>query len=87
MWRQVKPMPPNRAQFDLAFGRHSAFMEVRKPLSEKAMSTQQSLRVQVTDTNQRPRGVMTIEADFDHVGPYRVQHDGHTNGSDRKSVV
>ena len=42
------------------------------------MSTQQSLRVQVTDTNQRPRGVMTIEADFDHAGPYRVQHDGHT---------
>ncbi|MBP6296840.1 MAG: hypothetical protein KA203_08080 [Aquabacterium sp.] len=42
------------------------------------MSTHQTLRVQVTDTNQRPRGVMTIEADFDHAGPYRVQHDGHT---------
>ena len=76
MLRQGKPMPPNRARFDLASGRHSAFMEVRKPLSEKAMSTHQTLRVQVTDTNQRPRGVMTIEADFDHLGPYRVQHDG-----------
>ncbi|MEZ5706731.1 MAG: hypothetical protein R3E56_16635 [Burkholderiaceae bacterium] len=21
---------------------------------------------------------MTIEAEFDHLGPYRVQHDGHT---------
>jgi hypothetical protein len=56
-------------------------MEVRKPLSEKAMSTHQTLRVQVTDTNQRPRGVMTIEADFDHLGPYRVQHDGQPTGS------
>ena len=53
-------MTLNRARFDLASGRHSAFMEVRKPLSEKAMSTHQTLRVQVTDTNQRPRGVMTI---------------------------
>ena len=78
MLRQGKPMTLIRARFDLASGRQSAFMEVRKPLSEKAMSTQQSLRVQVTDTNQRPRGVMTIEADFDHVGPYRLQHDGHT---------
>ena len=58
-------MTLNRGRFDLASGRHSAFMEVRKPLSEKAMSTHQTLRVQVTDTNQRPRGVMTIEADFD----------------------
>ena len=32
------------------------------------MSTQ-TLRVQVTDTNQRPRGVMTIEAQFDSLGP------------------
>ena len=67
-----------RARFDLASGRHSAFMEVRKPLSEKAMSTHQTLRVQVTNTNQRPRGVMSIEADFDHLGPYRVLHDGRT---------
>ena len=40
-------------------------------------SSPQTLRVQVTDTNQRPRGVMTIVADFDHLGPYRVEHDGH----------
>ena len=46
MWRQGKPTPTNRARFDLASGRHSAFMEVRKPLSEKAMSTHQTLRVQ-----------------------------------------
>lgn len=42
------------------------------------MSTQQILRVQVTDTNQRPCGVMTVQTDFDHVGPYRVLHDGRT---------
>lgn len=42
------------------------------------MSTHQTLRVPVTDTNHRPRGVMTIQADFDHIGPYRVVHDGHT---------
>ena len=39
------------------------------------MSTHQTLRVQVPDTTQRPRGVMTIEVDFDHAGPYRVQND------------
>lgn len=33
------------------------------------MSTHQTLRVQITDTNQRPRGVMSIKADFDHLGP------------------
>ena len=42
------------------------------------MSTHQTLRVQVTDTNFRFFCFMTIEADFDHAGPYRVQHDGHT---------
>jgi hypothetical protein len=42
------------------------------------MSTHQTLRGQVTDTSQRPRGMMTIEADFDLVGPYRVLHDGST---------
>jgi len=78
MLRQGKPMTLIRARFDLASARHSAFMEVRKPLLEKAMSTYQTLRVQVTDTNQRPRGVMTIQADFDRLGPSRVQHDGHT---------
>lgn len=62
----------------MAFGRHSAFMEVHKPLLERAISTHQTLRVQVTGTNQRSRGVMTIEADFDHLGPYRVHHDGRT---------
>lgn len=36
--------------------------------------TQQTLRAQVTDTNNRPRGVKTIEVEFDHVGPYRVTH-------------
>ena len=41
-------------------------------------STTQTLRVQVTDTNQRPRGVMTIVADFDHLGPCRVEHEGRT---------
>ena len=40
-------------------------------------SATQTLRVQVTDTNQRTRDVMTIVADFDHLGPYRVEHDGH----------
>ena len=44
------------------------------------MSTHQTLRVQVTDTNQRPRGVMTIAAEFDDVGPCRVRHDGRTYG-------
>jgi hypothetical protein len=42
------------------------------------MSTHQTLRAQVTDTNHCPRGVMAIEADFDHLGPYRVQHGGST---------
>ena len=42
-----------------------------------SLSTQ-TLRVQVTDTNHRPRGVMTIVADFDHLGPCRVEHDGRT---------
>lgn len=78
-------MTLNRARFDLASGRYSAFMEVRKPLLEKATSTHQTLRVQVTDTNQRPRGVMTIEADFDHLGPCRVLHDGHTDWFTGKS--
>ena len=41
-------------------------------------SSTQTLRVQVTDTNHRPRGVMTIVADFDHLGPCRVEHDGRT---------
>ncbi|MDI1245192.1 MAG: hypothetical protein PSV24_07305 [Rhodoferax sp.] len=48
------------------------------------MSTQ-TLRVQVTDTNQRPRGVMAIEAQFDHLGPYLVQHDGRTYSFTGKS--
>lgn len=41
------------------------------------MSTQ-TLHVQVTDTNQRPRGVMIIEVQFDYLGPCVVQHDGRT---------
>ena len=48
------------------------------------MSTQ-TLRVQVTDTNQRPRGVMTIEAQSDSLGPYLVQHDGRTYSFTGKS--
>ena len=40
------------------------------------MSTHPTLRVQFPDTNQRPRGVMTIEVDFYHAGRYRVQHYG-----------
>lgn len=51
------------------------------------MSTHQTLRVQVTDTNQRPRGVMTIEADFDHVGSYRVLHGGSTYWFTGKSGI
>ncbi len=42
------------------------------------MSTHQTLRAQVADTNQRPRGEMSMEIDFDHAGPYRVQHKGNT---------
>ncbi len=42
------------------------------------MSAHQTLRVQVTNINQRPRGVMTIKVDSDHIGPYRVLHDGST---------
>lgn len=42
------------------------------------MSSHQTLRAQVTDTNQRPCGVMFIEVDFDHAGPCRVQHKGNT---------
>lgn len=48
------------------------------------MSTQ-TLRVQVIDTNQRQRGVMTIKAQFDSLGPYLVQHDGSTYSFTGKS--
>lgn len=48
------------------------------------MSTQ-TLRVQVLDANQRPRGEMTIDAHFDSLGPYLVQHDGRTYSFTGKS--
>ena len=51
-------------------------MEVRKPLSEKATSTHQTLRVQVTDTNHRPRGAMPIGVEFHQDVPLTVLHDG-----------
>ena len=37
-----------------------------------------TINVQVTDTNHRTRGEMTIKVDFDQVGPLMVEHDGKT---------
>ena len=33
-------------------------------------------QVHVTDTNNRPRGVMTVDIEFDDVGPCLLTHDG-----------
>lgn len=49
------------------------------------MSTTQTIPAQVTDTNHRPRGVMTIEVDFHQDGPGTVSHDGQTYGFTGKS--
>lgn len=37
-----------------------------------------TINAQVTDTNHRTRGEMTIEVNFDQVGPLMVEHDGKT---------
>lgn len=49
------------------------------------MSTTQTIRAQVTDTNHRPRGVMTLEVDFHQDGPGTVSHDGQIYGFTGKS--
>lgn len=49
------------------------------------MSTTQTIRANVTDTNHRPRGVMTIEVDFHKDGPGTVSHDDQTYGFTGKS--
>ena len=35
-----------------------------------------TINAQVTDTNHRARGEMSIQVDFDQTGPYLVEHDG-----------
>ena len=37
-----------------------------------------TINAQVTDTNHRARGSMTIQVDFDKTGPSLVEHDGQT---------
>ena len=37
-----------------------------------------SINAQVTDTNHRARGEMSIQVEFDQTGPYLVEHDGQT---------
>lgn len=66
------------ASFDDAIrARHQARAYVmRKPLSEKAMSTHQTLRVEVTDSNQQPRGTLPIRVEFREGKPVRILHDG-----------
>lgn len=77
MLRQGKPMPPNRARFDLASGRHSAFMEVQKPLSLKdTKMTITTVTAVVIDTNKHLRGSVPVQVEFDAYGPVRVQHAG-----------
>lgn len=77
MLRQGKPTPPKRARFDLASGRHSAFMEIRKPLSIKGTEmTITTVTAVVTDTNKRLRGSMPVQVEFDTYGPVRVRHAG-----------
>ena len=76
MLRLGRPMTPNSVSYDLASAREEAFIQLPQPLEFAMSSNTQTLRVQVTDTNQRPRGVMTIVADFDHLGPYRVELEG-----------
>ena len=70
-------MTLTRARFDLASGRHSAFMEVRKPLSIKDTGmTIKTVTAHVIDTNYRPKGDMPVTVEFDAEGPMRVQHAG-----------
>lgn len=77
MLRQGKPMTLIRARFDLASGRQSAFMEVRKPLSIKDTEmTITTVTAVVTDTNKRLRGSRPVQVEFDAYGPVRVQHAG-----------
>jgi len=44
-------------------------------------------QVHVTDTNNRPRGVMTVDIDFDDVGPCLLTHDGQQYVFTHKSGV
>ena len=50
-----------------------------------------TINAQVTDTNHRARGEMTIKVDFDQIGPLVVEHDGqtysytHKAGTNRKT--
>lgn len=46
--------------------------------------TQHILTVVVTDTNNRPRGVMPVPMEFDAGGPTRLQHNGQTYRSTGK---
>lgn len=46
--------------------------------------TQHILTVVVTDTNNRPRGVMPVPMEFDAEGPTRLQHNGQTYRSTGK---
>lgn len=42
------------------------------------MNTTQTRQAHVTDTNHRPRGVMSIEVEFHQEAPWTVEHDGQT---------
>lgn len=63
----------------MSYARNEAFIQVRKPLSERIKHmTQHILTVLVIDTNSRSRGVMPVPMEFDAVGPTRLQHNGQT---------
>lgn len=73
--RQGKLMTTNRARFDLASGRHSAFMDIRKTLSMKEIEMKMTtVTALVTDTNKHFRGAMPVQVEFDAHGPVRIQH-------------
>ena len=77
--RQGKLMTTNRARFDLASGRHSAFMEIRKTLSMKEIEMKMTnVTALVTDTNKHFRGAMPVQVEFDAHGPVRIQYAGQT---------
>jgi len=77
--RQGKLMTTNRARFDLASGRHSAFMDIRKTLSMKEIEMKiTTVTALVTDTNKHFRGAMPVQVEFDAHGPVRIQHAGQT---------
>jgi hypothetical protein len=63
----------------LSYARNEAFIQVRKPLSERIKHmTQHILTVLVIDTNNRSRGNMPVSIEFDAEGPTRIQHNGQT---------